>query len=150
MLGPWHRLWWAVPIILLGLSIGQFVHHAFFPEDGSTMRAIALWLRDHRQPGQAIYLAADGYQPDGTPRTRVSGRNLELLCYWPDPGPPLSLTLPAPQQIPYSSFWVVYSLSRPTDSLNLNLNAWAGHVQNSFTNSQAGALFIVRDGPPPN
>ena len=56
------------------------------------------------------------YQPDlllaGVPtkaglQTGLNGRQLETLCYWPDPPPPIYPTLSSPDQVREKWFWVL-------------------------------------------
>ena len=140
-----RRWWWLLATPLIVVACAQSAHHAFYPEDGSTIRAVALWLKDHRQPGQPIYLAADGNLNDGSPRQRPSGRNIELLCYW-RPSPPLYLTLGAPGQIHGGQFWIVYSVTRPGETPNYDPAEYGQPVAPAFgfTNAQAGAILYQR------
>lgn len=149
LVGVWGRVrkwWWVIPFPLLVAGILQSVKHTFRPEDGSTIRPVAQWLREHRKPDEAIYLAADG----DPRRDRPTGRNIDLKCYWPDPGGKVYELLPSPDKIHEKRFWVVYSLTKPKERFKID-PATLGIVTTTYPappNAQAGAFLVERHSKP--
>jgi hypothetical protein len=85
--------------------------YLFDPHSRSAMRPIAQYLKAHRHAGEAICLVGEGTEPDAHFR---SGRNLELLCYWPDvPGPlygaPGTPPLREVSEVREKRFWIVFA-----------------------------------------
>jgi hypothetical protein len=63
------------------------------------------YVKAHRKPGEALVLA--GVRSNVGLDSAVKGRDLEALCYWPDPPPPLYISLSSPDQIAQRRFWVL-------------------------------------------
>ncbi len=114
-----RRAWWIFPAPLLILAMAQCAKHSVDPEARSNIRPVVRYVREHRQPEEAIFLAGGGVLP----QARVSGRNVEFLCYWPlgeeqnifrKMIPPEQI----PEQIRARKFWVVFSLIS-TEKLSL-------------------------------
>lgn len=104
-----HWRWWALaPAPLLAAGIGLAGYHLVVPHARSGMRPIVRYLRSHRQPGDALYLVGEGAVPN---HPSAKGRNLELLCYWPDADRtgPVHRTLPDVRAIPERRFWIVFA-----------------------------------------
>ena len=71
------------------------------------MRPLVKQLRPIRKPDEPIYLFGDAKEP-----LRPSGRNVELLCYWPHPPGKVVVGFTPAASIPEKRFWIVYSLGR--------------------------------------
>jgi len=104
-----HWRWWAVvplPMVVAGTCLAGY--HLVVPHSRSAIRPVVQYLRAHRQPGDAIYLVGEGGTPD---KPSVNGRNLELLCYWPDADRdgPVHRTLPDVRAMPERRFWIVFA-----------------------------------------
>lgn len=106
-----RKVWFvpAVPLVLVG--VGFSASYLIDSHSRSSIRAVAQFLREHRRPGEAICLVGEGTEPDSHFR---SGRNLELLCYWPDvPGPlygaPETPPLKDVSEIREKRFWIVFA-----------------------------------------
>lgn len=107
-----RRVWFlpALPLLVVGTAMAgrQLVH----PHARSAMREIATYVRAHRQPGEAICLVGEPSHEDGH---FTSGRNLELICYWPDVTGPLygyPPQYPPLGEIPdvrEKRFWIVFA-----------------------------------------
>ena len=105
-LKPAHRPWWwaaALPMVLYGVGEAAVIH--VHPMGRSHIRPVVQYLRQHRTPGEAIYFVSEG-RTRQTPK--LSG-GIEFLCYWPNPDPPVYLSMAAPQLIPEQRFWVVFA-----------------------------------------
>jgi hypothetical protein len=62
----------------------------------------------HRKPDEPMYLVGDCLIPG-----IASGRNIELLCYWPDPPGDVVVGIAHPPNVSARRFWLVYSLDPP-------------------------------------
>ena len=110
--GIFRRAWFlpALPMLVVGIAMAGA--HAARPHSRSAMRPIAQYVREHRRPGEAICLVGEGTSERAH---FVSGRNLELVCYWPDvPGPlygypPRYPRLQELAQVREKRFWIVFA-----------------------------------------
>jgi hypothetical protein len=110
-----RRAWWILPAPLLILAVAQCAKHSVDPEARSNIRPVVQFVREHRQAEEAIYLAGGGVLP----QARVSGRNVEFLCYWPlGEERNIYRQMIPPEQITARRFWVVFSLIS-TEKLSL-------------------------------
>jgi hypothetical protein len=141
-----RRAWWILPAPLLLLAIWNCAAHSIHPVARSNIRPIVHYVHDHRTPDEIIYLAGGGVLP----QTRVSGRNVEFLCYWPDSETNIVRQMIPPEQVTAKRFWVVYSLISSEklsrlDPLLQRLSAVA-NVKSKHTAGPAGAiLYELRD-----
>jgi len=145
----WYaRAWWVLPAPLLITAATQCTNHTVRPVARSNIRPVAQYVLQHRMPSQTIFLAGGGVLP----QTRVSGRNIEFLCYWPGPEDNISRTMIDPRQIKAEEFWVVYTTIStdklaPLDHLFQQLQAVA-EPTDKFTTGPAGAvLYRLRKSP---
>lgn len=106
------RIWFvpALPLLVVGVATAgrQLVH----PHARSAMREITQYVRAHRDAGEAICLVGEPNHEGGH---FTSGRNLELICYWPDVSgplygyPPRYPPLRELSDIRESRFWIVFA-----------------------------------------
>lgn len=104
---PGVRRFWALlplPMIVYGLVFASI--HLVRPQARSAIRPVVAYLRAHRQPGEAICLVGEGTSENAR---WVSGRNLELLCYWPDVPQPVYRKLNDLGDVREDRFWIVYA-----------------------------------------
>jgi hypothetical protein len=106
--GALLRWWWILPAPLLLLNFGQTCKQIVHPRASSTTRQVAAYLMTHRKPDEPMYLVGDCLT-EGI----ASGRNIELLCYWPAPPGKVVVGIAYPQNVPERRFWLVYSLDPP-------------------------------------
>jgi hypothetical protein len=153
---PWHdastrwyaRAWWILPAPLLITAVSQCAHHTIRPVARSNIRPVAQYVLEHRKPSQPIYLAGGGVLP----QTRVSGRNVEFLCYWPGGEENIFRRMIDPREIKADQFWVVYTTistdkRAPLDLLLQQLRTVAQPTE-EFTTGPAGAvLYHLRTMP---
>jgi hypothetical protein len=141
-------VWKAVPIAVLGFVAVPPVYQAFAPPEQSTMRPVAQYVRARHVAGQPIFLIADG-EPS---RQRVTGRNLEFLCYWRTPPAPVRFDFPDPDQIRDDAFWLVYSAptakNGPLESRLNTLEARFAPVLRVTTPLAGAVLFRKRPSEP--
>jgi hypothetical protein len=141
-----RRAWWVLPAPLLLLAIAQCSAHSVRPVARSNIRPVVHYVHDHRNSGETIYLAGGGVLP----QTRVSGRNVEFLCYWPEDETNIVRQMIPPEAITAKRFWVVYSLISSEklsrlDPLLQRLSAIAD-VKSKHQAGPAGAiLYELRD-----
>jgi hypothetical protein len=102
----WRRFWSLVPLpmIVYGLVLASI--HLFQPQARSAIRPVVAYVRAHRAPGEAICLVGEGTSENAA---WVSGRNLELLCYWPDVPEPVYPKLRDLGDVRERRFWIVYA-----------------------------------------
>jgi hypothetical protein len=145
--------WLILPAPLLLLAIANSAKHSVDPEARSNIRPVVRYVRQHRRGDEAIFLAGGGVLP----QTRVSGRNVEFLCYWPlgdernifrQMIPPEQITA---DQLPSRRFWVVFSLIS-TEKLSLRdpllhrLQAVADPQTRFAAGPAVAILYQLRDG----
>jgi hypothetical protein len=99
------------------------------------------YVHHHRNPDETIYLAGGGVLP----QSRVSGRNVEFLCYWTDSEINIVRQMIPPEEITAKRFWVVYSLISSEklsrlDPLLQRLSAVA-EVKSKYQAGPAGAIL---------
>jgi hypothetical protein len=101
-----RRLWPLVPLpmIVYGLVLASI--HLIQPQARSAIRPVVAYVRQHRRPGEAICLVGEGTSENAR---WVSGRNLELLCYWPDVPEPVYRKVRDLGEIRERRFWIVYA-----------------------------------------
>jgi hypothetical protein len=138
------RWWWVVPASLLVLNIAQVGTHVICPEESSTIRDVVAHVRSRRATQEPIYLVGDALAEQ-----RPSGRNIEFLCYWPDPPGEIVTGMRPPAQILARRFWVVYSLKRPeigapmfADQLRAALGPSRRVVESWQSRKQSGAMLF--------
>jgi hypothetical protein len=105
--GPALALVAAMPFVALGLltSLPALVE----PRSRSMIRPAIAHVRQHFQPGDRIYVVAEGKSPL-TPI--LHGRGVEFDAYWPAPNPRVVTGLPrppAPAAGEGGRFWVVFA-----------------------------------------
>ncbi|HZL34412.1 MAG TPA: hypothetical protein VFC78_03820 [Tepidisphaeraceae bacterium] len=103
-----RRAWWILPAPLAAWGLIFGAYHLVFPRLHTYIRPVVAYVRAHRQPGEAIYLAdvGVGIRQDPNPH---EGRRLELFCYWPRPSPPVHLAWPRSMtDIREKRFWIVF------------------------------------------
>jgi hypothetical protein len=128
--------------------VSQCAHHTIRPVARSNIRPVAQYVLEHRKPSQPIYLAGGGVLP----QTRVSGRNVEFLCYWPGGEENIFRRMIDPREIKADQFWVVYTTistdkRAPLDLLLQQLRTVAQPTE-EFTTGPAGAvLYHLRTMP---
>jgi hypothetical protein len=141
----WLRgVWWVLPASLVALAAGNCALHAIWPGARSNIRPVVQYVSEHRQSDEMIYLAGGGVLP----QTRVSGRNVEFLCYWQGGEENIVRQMIPPEEITARRFWVVYSLISSEklsrlDPLLRRLDAVAD-VRERFVAGPAGAVLYVR------
>jgi hypothetical protein len=136
-----RRTWWVLPAPLLLLAIWNCAAHSIHPVARSNIRPVVRYVHDHRNPDEMIYLAGGGVLP----QTRVSGRNVEFLCYWPEDETNIVRQMIPPETITAKRFWVVYSLISSEklsrlDPLLQRLSAIAD-VKSKYQAGPAGAIL---------
>jgi hypothetical protein len=141
-----RRAWWVLPAPLLILAVAQCSAHSVRPVARSNIRPVVHYVHDHRNPDETIYLAGGGVLP----QSRVSGRNVEFLCYWPDSETNIVRQMIPPEEITAKRFWVVYSLisSEKLSRLDPLLQRLAAiaEVKSRHQAGPAGAiLYELRD-----
>jgi hypothetical protein len=154
---PWHehscawhaRAWWLLPAPLLLLAVSQCALHCVRPVVRSNIRPVAQYVLQHRKPAQAIYLAGAG----SLPQTRVSGRNVEFLCYWPRDETNIHRRMTDPAQIRQRQFWVVYSTistdkRSDIDRLLQRLEKVATPTERFSTGPAGAVLYRLATAPP--
>lgn len=92
----YRRWWWLAPAPFLAAGLGNGGYFLICPRTASHIRPVVEYVREHRQAGEAIYIAAEG-RPN---------RSLELFCYW-RPDPPIFTDLQRGQGIESRRFWIV-------------------------------------------
>ena len=92
----YRRWWWLAPAPFLAAGLGNGGYFLICPRTASHIRPVVEYVREHRQAGEAIYIAAEG-RPN---------RSLELFCYW-RPDPPIFTDLQPGQGIESRRFWIV-------------------------------------------
>lgn len=102
----WRPVWWLLPVALLGSGVALGAERLIHPQFQSHIRPAVAYVKVHRQPGEALVLAGVPSKT-GSNHSGLNGRDLEALCYWPDPPPPVYLSLSSPDQIRQRSFWVL-------------------------------------------
>ena len=100
----WSSLAAVLPLIVAGLVLD--CNHLVRPHARSNIRQVVQYVREHRRAGEAICLVGEGTSPTAH---WVSGRTLELLCYWPDVPEPLYTEMRDLDQIREKRFWIVYA-----------------------------------------
>lgn len=146
--GHWlGRAWWVLPAPLLLLAIGQCSAHSVRPVVRSNIRPVVQYVWEHRKADESIFLAGGGVLP----QTRVSGRNVEFLCYWRGNEQGISRQMIPPEQIEARRFWVVYSLisSEKLSKLDPLLRRLGdvAEVQAKFEAGPAGAILYQMRTP---
>jgi len=147
----WYaRAGWLLPTGLLLLAVSQCTLHAVRPVERSNIRPVAQYVLQHRNSNQPIYLAGAG----GLPQTRVSGRNVEFLCYWPGDETNIHRLMPDPEQIRDPEFWVVYTTvstdkRSALDALLQRLEKVARPTDQQFSTGPAGGVLYRLTTPPP-
>jgi hypothetical protein len=145
----WYaRAWWILPAPLLITAATQCANHTVRPVARSNIRPVAQYVLEHRKPTQAIFLAGGGVLP----QTRVSGRNIEFLCYWPGGEQNIFRTMIDPRQIKADEFWVVYTTistdkRAPLDLLLQDLQTVAQPIQEFSTGPAGAVLYRLRKMP---
>jgi hypothetical protein len=143
------KVWWVLPASLVALAAGNCAVHSIWPGARSNIRPVVQYVSEHRKPDEMIYLAGGGVLP----QTRVSGRNVEFLCYWKGSEENIVRQMIPPEEITARRFWVVYSLISTEklsrlDPLMRRLEAVAD-ARERFVAGPAGAvLYVRRDGVP--
>ena len=140
------RWWWVLPTPLILLNFGQTCKQVAHPQASSTMRQVTAYLMAHRKPDEPLYLVGDCLT-EGI----ASGRNIELLCYWPAPAGRVVVGIRYPAHIAERRFWLVFSLDPPSAKNDLfvpRLRAMfepAFRVVESYQHAgQSGALLLER------
>lgn len=107
---PWSRLAWLIfPLIIVGRGVGEASYRLVVPRSRSNVRPIVQYIRQHRQPGEGLYLVGepDAQKISGASYTSTLSR--ELLCYWQDPAP-WHAGMPANLwSIPERRFWIAFT-----------------------------------------
>lgn len=101
-----RRLWPLLPLPMIGYGLVLASIHLFQPQARSAIRPVVAYVRAHRQPGEAMCLVGEGSSENAH---WVSGRNLELLCYWPDVPEPVYRKMRDLGEIHERRFWIVYA-----------------------------------------
>jgi hypothetical protein len=97
--------WWILPASVLGAGVITSTHRLIQPSFQSHIRPAVQYVQEHRQPGEALIPA--GVPIKGGWRTGINGRQLEALCYWPDPPGPLYMKINSPDQVHEKRFWIL-------------------------------------------
>lgn len=96
----WRGVGIAVPIILLGIGIGQVAYHLGVPRHRGHVRPAVEFVRAHRQGGEPVY---------------VIGEPTPFRCYWRAPGLPLQTTAQDVPAIADERFWIVAAIGNERD-----------------------------------
>ena len=101
------RQWWFIlPLPMVAYGIVLAGGHLAHPHARSSIRPVVDYVRAHRQGGEAICLIGE----PTSPRARfVSGRNLELLCYWPEVPAPVYGRIKDLREVRENRLWLVYA-----------------------------------------
>ena len=146
----WQPAWWAPAgaVMLWGLAIGAA--HAIHPRYNSHMRPVVAYVRQHLEPGEAIYLLGEPGPPGGP--LSMPGRHHEFLAYWPDPPAVVHTQLDSADQIREERFWVAFAF-RPhvKDFMRIfdQIQTVADPIGKPFVVKEGGAacLFELRKAP---
>jgi hypothetical protein len=104
--------WLILGGIVVARGLGEGAYRFVHPRSRSGIRPVVAYLREHRQPDEAIYLLTPEIDPNTGGFTSAAG--VDPLCYWPDPPQPVHRGLPADlHQIPEKRFWVIFSCRPP-------------------------------------
>ena len=102
---PIRPAWWVLPAAVLGTGLMTSTHRLIQPPFQSHIRPAVQYAQEHRQPGEALVLA--GVPTKAGWQTGINDRQLETLCYWPDPPPPLYLGIDSPDEVREKRFWIL-------------------------------------------
>jgi 4-amino-4-deoxy-L-arabinose transferase-like glycosyltransferase len=144
LLSPrWLLAWWAVALAVLGTGLATSTRRLFQPTFQSHIRPAVQYVRDHRREGEALVLA--GVPTTAGWQTGVNGRQLEALCYWPDPPAPIYLLLRSPREVLQNRFWVLAAFP-PRDLKRLDpvLNQFRAIADEKerFTDDKGGVAIL--------
>ncbi len=139
----WRPWWWAPALPFLVVGVGEAAMNQVHPMGRCHIRPVAQYIRQHRQPGEGLYLVNEG----GSPATPIlDGGGIEFLLYWPDFDPLMHRTLPAPQLIPERRFWIAFPFHprHGTRFLEPTLNLVRQHAveKDRFVLKTGGAAYL--------
>jgi hypothetical protein len=126
----------AAPLLIMGIS--QQGYRLAHPRYRSHIRPAVEYVRAHRQPGDAIYLAGAGTLPAANGSKE---RHIEFLCYWRHPDPPFYLEWCPAADIPHRRFWLVFPF-RPKQGKRLT----AALLKDAKTVADERAAFVTNLG----
>lgn len=139
----WRPWWWtaAVPFLIVGLF--DTAMHQVRPMGRCHIRPVVQYIRQHRQPGDGLYLINEGSTP-AAPILNDGG--IEFLLYWPEPDPPFHRTLPDAQCISEQRFWIAFPFlpRHGTRFLDPTLNLIRRHAieKDRFILKTGGAAYL--------
>ncbi len=151
---PWRQGWFLPGLLMLLLGAGEASYRIFVPAGRSHIRPVVQYVREHRRPGEAIYLVGEGPSPS---QPLTNGESVELFCYWRRPEPPVHLKMPSPAGIPERRFWVAFTFlpkhkgTRYLDPL-LNQIRRTADEKDHIVVKEGGAAFLFEkhgSAPPP-
>jgi hypothetical protein len=106
---PWQKLWFVLALVIVGRGVGEASYRLFVPRSRSNIRPIVQYIREHRQPGEGLYLVGEPDAQKITADSYTSTLSRELLCYWRDPSP-WHAGMPADlNKIPERRFWIAFT-----------------------------------------
>lgn len=115
---PWRFAWTAAAGIVLARGVGEASYRLVVPRTRSGARPAAFYIREHRQPGEGLYLVGE---PEEKSLNYRSDLCLELLCYWPNPPQPWNRGLPIDvTQIQEDRFWIMFTSQPKHDTKFVN------------------------------
>ncbi|MDB5292236.1 MAG: hypothetical protein JWL69_3477 [Phycisphaerales bacterium] len=108
-----RRWWWMAPLPLAAVAAVTAGWRVFVPQYRSHIRPVVAYVREHRQPGEAIYLVGEEPALARQPDPGVfEGRHLEFLCYWRHPPAPVYDLWPGAAAVPEQRFWLAMPIDR--------------------------------------
>jgi hypothetical protein len=115
---PWRIIWPIAAVIILARGVGEASYRLVSPRTRSGARQAALYIREHRQSGEGLYLVGE---PEEKSLNYRSDLCLELLCYWPQPPQPWHAGLPLDvKKIQEDRFWVMFTSQPKHDTKFIN------------------------------
>lgn len=93
------------PFVVIGLITSGIA--LFEPRSRSMIRPAVEFVQQQCQPGDVVYLVAEGKKPDTPVISGYEGK--EFFCYWPKPTIPILNELPTPPAPSGGRFWIVFT-----------------------------------------
>lgn len=142
---PLRIAWLIVAGMVIGRGAFEAAHRLAEPRSRSGVRPVVAYLRQHRRPGEGIYLV--GELPDVKTGRFTSKLCLEPLCYWHAP-PPVYRGLPVnPARVPERQFWVIFAClphtaAKAAKPLLRQLGPVAKEIDRFIPRAGGGAAFL--------
>lgn len=149
---PLRLAWLIVAGIVIGRGGVEAAYRLAEPRSRSGVRPVVAWLREHRQPGEAIYFV--GEEPHFRSGLFNSKLCVEALCYWHYPPQPAYRGLPVDvAEVATSHFWVIFaslphSASKDAGPLAKQLHPVAAEISRYIPPGGGGAAFLFEKRNP--